>query len=31
MEFNKFTEPPATEEAVPPPYQFNNKKGIIYH
>ena len=31
MEFNKFTDPPTTKEAVPTPYQSNNMEGIIYY
>ena len=31
MEFHKFTDPSTTQEAVPTPYQSNNKEGIIYY
>ena len=31
MGFNKFTDPLTTKEAVPTPYQSNNKEGNIYY
>ena len=31
MEFNKFTGPSTTKQAVPTHYQSNNKEGIIYY